>query len=287
MADVFVPLNSFKSIVTTLTGEDDVVYATPSGVSTIILSAQITNTSSQTEEVTIKLDSNRLIPVPQVDDVINTGSFFSASALIELNREFLKRETSAYIGFTNNLQDSPFRFTASLYESRIDTVLNGVLFDVNNGGTLRTKKTALSSYDKNGTILITEKSQITASADAIEYVNILAQQILENESVTDSVDITRLFQTAITQSFNENLVAESGSKEIISQLFTIISDTIFQPIREKQEAIELVKNFQIPRGDSFSPIVAGKLVLEQDFGLIFSGSTELRVILSVLESANE
>ena len=94
MADVFVPLNAFKSVVTTLTGEEDVVYVTPSGVSTIILSAQVTNASSQTQEVTIKLDSNRLIPVPQVDDVINTGSFFSSSALIELNREFLKKEVA-------------------------------------------------------------------------------------------------------------------------------------------------------------------------------------------------
>ena len=42
MADVFVPLNAFKSIVTTLTGEDDIVYSTPNGVSTIVLSAQIT-----------------------------------------------------------------------------------------------------------------------------------------------------------------------------------------------------------------------------------------------------
>ena len=130
MADVFVPLNAFKSVVTTLTGEEDVVYVTPSGVSTIILSAQVTNASSQTQEVTIKLDSNRLIPVPQVDDVINTGSFFSSSALIELNREFLKKEVAAYIGFTNNLQDTPFRFTSSIYENRVSAVLDGVLYDI-------------------------------------------------------------------------------------------------------------------------------------------------------------
>jgi hypothetical protein len=287
MADVFVPLNSFKSVVTTLTGEEDVVYVTPSGVSTIILSAQVTNASSQPQEVTIKLDSNRLIPVPQVDDVINTGSFFSSSALIELNREFLKKEVAAYIGFTNNLQDAPFRFTSSIYENRVSTVLDGVLYDIENGGTLRTKKTALSFYDKNGNILINEVSQITASFDAINYANILSQQILENQSVTGSAEVIRLYQTAVTQSYDENLVAESGSKEIISQLFTIISDTIYDPIREEQEAIELVKNFEIPRGDSFSPVVAGKLVLEEDFGLIFSGSTELKVILSILESANE
>jgi len=287
MADVFVPLNSFKSVVTSLTGEEDVVYLTPTGVSTIILSAQITNATNQPEEITIKLDSNRLIPVPQVGDVINTGSFFSSSALLELNREFLKKEASAYIGFINNLQDVPFRFTSSIYENRINTVLDGVVYDIENGGTLRTKKTALSFYDKNGNILINEAAQITASYNAINYVNVLAQQILENQSVTGSAEVTRLYQTAVTQSYNQNLVAESGSKEIISQLFTIISDTIYNPIKEEQTPIELVKNFRIPPGDSFSPVVAGKLVLEQDFGLIFSGSTELKVILSILESANE
>jgi hypothetical protein len=33
--------------------------------------------------------------------------------------------------------------------------------------------------------------------------------------------------------------------------------------------------------------VAGKLVLEQEFGLLFSGSTDLKIVLSLLESANE
>jgi hypothetical protein len=55
MADVFVPLNSFKSVLTTLTGDEDVVYRTPSGVSTIVLSAQITNTSTRNEPVTINI----------------------------------------------------------------------------------------------------------------------------------------------------------------------------------------------------------------------------------------
>ena len=43
MAEVFVPLNRFQSVISTLTGEEDEVYVVPSGVSTIVLSAQITN----------------------------------------------------------------------------------------------------------------------------------------------------------------------------------------------------------------------------------------------------
>ena len=44
---------------------------------------------------------------------------------------------------------------------------------------------------------------------------------------------------------------------------------------------------RIPPADSLSPVVSGKLVLEQNYGFVVSGSTSLSVILSVLESANE
>ena len=163
MADVFVPLNAFKSIVTTLTGEDDIVYSTPSGVSTIVLSAQITNNSnSNTEEVTVKLDSNRKIPEPQLQNVVNTGSFYSASALLEINRTYIEKEA-----FQNNLQDIPFSFTSSIFEERIHTAFDGIVFDIENGGTLRTKKAALSFYDKNGVSLIIGDAQLTSSYDAI------------------------------------------------------------------------------------------------------------------------
>lgn len=286
MADPFIPLNAFKSVVTTLTGDEDQVYKTPEDISTIVLSAQITNNAPQTEEVTIKLTSNRQIPVPQVADIENTGSFFSSSALLELNKNFLKSEISAFTQFNNNLQEVPFGFSSSRYEGYVETAIDAINFDLINGGTLRTNKNALSYYNKNGEIILPQ-NQITASYTSIEYLNTLSQQVLSNESITGSVNVTRLYQTVVTQSFNTNLVAESGSKELVNELFTVISDTIKNPVRELQEPIELVRNAQIPAGDSLSPVVAGKLVLEEEFSLILSGSTDLKVVLSLLESANE
>ena len=286
MADVFVPLNAFKSIVTALTGEDDQIYTTPSGVSTIILSTQVTNNGNKPELVTIKIASNRKIPVPQVADIINTGSMYSASALLDENLIFLKKEVAAYTSFNNNLSDIPFGFSQSRYEQYVDTSVTAVVFDVKNGGTLRTNKAAFSFYNKNGETLV-PISQNTASYDAINYTNILTQQILLNQSITGSVNVERIYQSIYTQSFNYDLIAETGSQEIISQLFTVVSNTIYDPIRETQTPVEFVRNFPIPVGDSFSPVVAGKLVLEQEFGLVFSGSSDIKVVLSLLESANE
>jgi len=288
MADVFVPLNAFKSIVTTLTGEDDQIYTTPDGVSTILLSAQVTNNNPGSSElVTIKLASNREIPVPQVQNILNSGSFFSASALLELNKEFLKKEVAAYTNYNNNLSEVRFGFSSSRFEGYVDTSVSAVSYDMTvSGSTIRTNKAALSFYDKNGTSLI-PTGQATASINAIDYANILSQQIILNQSVTGSDDVVRLYQSSITQSINTNLIAESGSSNIINELFTVISDTIETPVREIQTPVEFVSSFEIPPGDSFSPVVAGKLVLEQNFGLVLSGSSNLKIVLSLLESANE
>lgn len=281
-----IALNSFKSVLTTLTGDDDIVYKTPTGISTIVLSAQITNTGNTNTPLTIKMTSNRELPVPQVANIVNSGSFVSASALIALNQTFIEKESAAYINFQNNLQQIPFSFTSSFFEEYVETAIDGVERDLLEGGTLQSRKAALSYYNKNGEILIPNE-YFSASYQAIEYSNKLVQQILINESITGSSEIGRIYNEDVTQSFDDTLVAESGSISASVELIQAISETISNPTRVLQAPIDLITNVTIPAGDSLSPIVAGKLVLEQDFSLILSGSTDLTVILSILESANE
>jgi hypothetical protein len=286
MAEELIPLNAFKSVLTTLTGDNDIVYSAPKGVSTILLSAQITNTGELDEPVTISITSNRDLPVPQVDSISNTGSFFSASALIEKNQTFLEKESAAYISFQNNLTQIPFSFTSSFFEEYVRTAVDGVEADLIAGGTLQSKKAALSYYNKNGEILI-PNDYFTASYQSIDYAKELVSKILINESVTGSANVARIYQDSVTQSFDNTLLAETGSISASIDLLGAISETISNPTRVRQQPVDLITNVTIPAGDSLSPIVAGKLVLEQQFSLIVSGSTNLTVILSILESANE
>jgi len=79
MAEVFVPLNRFQSVVTGLTGEPDEIYTTPAGVSSIVLSCQITNNSLITQPVTIFVTSNKEIPVPEFGNVYSGSSFITSS----------------------------------------------------------------------------------------------------------------------------------------------------------------------------------------------------------------
>ena len=286
MAEELIPLNAFKSVLTNLTGDNDIVYSAPKGVSTILLSAQITNTGESDEPVTISITSNRDLPIPQVDSITNSGSFISASALIAKNQTFIEKESAAYINFQNNLTQLPFSFTSSFFEAYVRTAVDGVEADLIGGGTLQSKKAALSFYNKNGEILI-PSNYFTASYQSIDYGTRLIEQILINESITGSVDVARIYNDEVTQSFDSTLIAETGSISASVNLLEAISTTISNPTRVRQLPIDLITNVNIPAGDSLSPIVAGKLVLEQQFSLIVSGSTNLTVILSILESANE
>jgi hypothetical protein len=307
MAEVFVPLNRFQSVVTNLTGEEDEIYATPLGVSSIVLSCQVTNNSLVTQPVTMLVTSNRELPIPSFEGIYISSSFYSgstsleqfsgsfdsASALINLNRQFIRKEVASYTAFQNNLQETPFTFTPTRFEDYALGATDAIASDIANSRTLRTDKEAKTYYTKNGVNIIKTfyDEEYSSSLFAVEYVGKLASQIIKNQSVTGSTEITRLYQTAVTQSFDANFAISgsdwSGSNYIISELLNVIIDTIENPNLVAQPPIKLVTNVTIPAADSLSPVVSGKLVLEEGYGFIVSGSTELSVILSLLESANE
>jgi hypothetical protein len=307
MAEVFVPLNRFQSVVTNLTGEQDEIYATPLGVSSIVLSCQVTNNSLVTQPVTMLVTSNRELPIPSFEGLYISSSFFSgstsleslsgsfdsASALLTLNRQFIRKEVASYTSFQNNLQETPFAFSPVRFEDYALGATDAIASDMANSKTLRTDKEAKSYFTKNGVNLIKTfyDDEYSSSLFAIEYVGKLASQIIKNQSVTGSSEISRLYQTAVTQSFDTNFAISgsewSGSNYIIDELINVIIDTIENPNLVAQPPIKLVTNVTIPAADSLSPVVSGKLVLEEGYGFIVSGSTELSVILSLLESANE
>ena len=314
MAEVFVPLNRFQSVVTGLTGEQDEIYATPAGVSSIVLSCQITNNSLITQPVTIFVTSNKEIPVPQFGSIFSgsnfisasagpfavngietlgrfSGSFASASLLLNSNRQFLRKEIAAYTAYQNSLSETPFIFVSDYFEQNTLDDVDAIKYDIVNNTTIRTNKAAKAYFDKNGVSLI-DSTEYSASLFALDYLKVLSNQIIKNQSTTGSLDSPLLFQSGVTQSVlngfvNGTVAGVSASIYLVNSLVDVIKETIEAPVFTEQEAVRLVTNVTIPPADSLSPVVSGKLVLEETYGFIVSGSTELTVVLSLLESANE
>jgi hypothetical protein len=305
MAEVFVPLNRFQSVVTGLTGEPDEIYTTPAGVSSIVLSCQITNNSLVTQPVTIFVTSNKEIPVPQFGTIYSgssfvsssvsllnfSGSFASASLLLNANRQFLRKEIAAYTQNQNNLSETPFTFISSYFEQNTLDDVDAIKYDIVNNTTIRTNKAAKAYFDKNGVSAI-DSTEYSASIFALDYLKVLSNEIIKNQSTTGSALSPLLFQSGVTQSvlngFNNGTNAGvSASIYVVNSLVDSIKATIESPVLIEQEAVRLVTNVTIPPADSLSPVVSGKLVLEETYGFIVSGSTQLTVVLSLLESANE
>jgi hypothetical protein len=305
MAEVFVPLNRFQSVVTGLTGEPDEVYTTPAGVSSIVLSCQITNNSLITQPVTIFVTSNKEIPVPEFGNLYSgssfisssvsllnfSGSFESASLLLNANRQFLRKEIAEYTNNQNSLSETPFIFIRDYFEQNTLDDVDAIKYDIANNTTIRTNKAAKAYFDKNGKSLI-DSTEYSASIFALDYLKVLSNQIIKNQSTTGSTESPLLFQNGVTQSVLSDFTngTESGisaSIYVVNSLVDVIKATIESPVFVEQEAVRLVTNVTIPASDSLSPVVSGKLVLEETYGFIVSGSTELTVVLSLLESANE
>jgi hypothetical protein len=305
MAEVFVPLNRFQSVVTGLTGEPDEIYTTPAGVSSIVLSCQITNNSLVTQPVTIFVTSNKEIPVPEFGNVYSgsgfisssvslsnfSGSFASASLLLNANRQFLRKEIAAYTSNQNSLSETPFTFISSYFEENTLDDVDALRYDIANNTTIRTNKAAKAYFDKNGKSLIFP-TEYSASIFALDYLKVLSKEIIKNQSTTGSALSPLLFQNGVTQSIlptvnNRTNVEISSSIYVVDSLIDVIKKTIEAPVFVEQEAVRLVTNVTIPPADSLSPVVSGKLVLEETYGFIVSGSTQLTVVLSLLESANE
>ena len=305
MAEVFVPLNRFQSVVTGLTGEPDEIYTTPAGVSSIVLSCQITNNSLITQPVTIFVTSNKELPVPEFGDIYSgsafvsasvsllnfSGSFASASTLLNSNRQFLRKEIAAYTQYQNSLSETPFTFVSDYFEQNTLDDVDAIKYDIANNITIRTNKAAKAYFDKNGVSLI-DTTEYSASIFALDYLKVLSNQIIKNQSVTGSDASPLLFQSGVTQSVlsaftNGTQSGISASIYVVNSLVDVIKTTIESPVLAEQEAVRLVTNVTIPAADSLSPVVSGKLVLEETYGLIVSGSSQLTVVLSLLESANE
>jgi len=248
MAEVFVPLNRFQSVVTGLTGEPDEIYTTPVGVSSIVLSCQITNNSLVTQPVTIFVTSNKEIPVPQFGNVYSgssfisssvsllnfSGSFASASLLLNANRQFLRKEIAAYTQNQNSLSETPFTFISSYFEQNTLDDVDAIKYDIVNNTTIRTNKAAKAYFDKNGVSAI-DSTEYSASIFALDYLKVLSNQIIKNQSTTGSALSPLLYQSGVTQSvltgFNNGTNAGvSASIYVVNSLVDSIKATIESPV---------------------------------------------------------
>jgi hypothetical protein len=276
----FIPLNKFRAVITTLNGVDQIIYQTPNGVSTIALSIQFTNIGEAIEPITVFINSGLKIIFPNFNGLVNEGDYNDTADIIQLNLDFIVEEVKAYIINFNITNPPIIAINPDRIASDIRKLVISIIKDLRRGEFTNSNLVIIDFYDKYG-VLLTPQIQLGRKIESITYTNTLIQSIVQNQTISP------VFQNDFTQSFDFSLSESGSGADVVSDIIGVASSSLAFPIFIEQPNVELVNNFPIPPNDSLNPVIAGKIILEEGFSLIASGSSNISVVLSLLESANE
>ena len=144
--------------------------------------------------------------------VTNAGGYVDAAKLLEINRAFIQEEVIEYIDFT---------YPALVYNSDtcrrdVGLIVDAIVSDLRTGGKGLTVDAAARYY--GGVI---PGSQEAETIDAINYIDTLAQEILDQTVLT--ISSTPPKRGGVTQLVDDELTAETNGKTAVTQLVAIVS----------------------------------------------------------------
>jgi len=154
----------------------------------------------------------------------------NAAYLINVNRQFIQRETVNWINYqiANNISPFTTGFTYDQTKCERDTgyVIDALVWDLTHGGNVRSRAAALSYVGGTYTLLSSQKTQTNA---ALNYAinNVLVAAVLANAAPFQNYQVLNgvAVGSRINQVINTNYTSETVSSDITA-LLKIITDAI-------------------------------------------------------------
>lgn len=134
---------------------------------------------------------------------------------IQANKNFLKAEVTSFIDTTAGT----FEYSQEKCYRDVGIIIENVAYDTSFGGNEKTRESGLAYYD--GVISLIQ-GQETQTISAIDYLNVLCQQVITNTTCTDLLSGTG---TAV-QVINTVLIGGAIASDSIDASFEIITDII-------------------------------------------------------------
>ena len=157
---------------------------------------------------------------PKID---NKGSYDEAAQLLKLNKSFVAAEVVAWIDAQIEAGTSPFTTTfdynRALCQRDVGLIIDAMVFDLKYSGYDRTISAGLKYYQSaSGRIAIT--TQLSQTLAGIQKAQELIQFVISNTVVSTT------FQVIQPQIVDAAFTAESGSDDVIDELFVTLIDVI-------------------------------------------------------------
>jgi len=157
---------------------------------------------------------------PKID---NPGGFLDSAELLKLNRQFIQKETIAWINdqIENNISPftQSFNYSQSLCERDIGLLLDAMIFDIKYGEYNRTISAGLKYFESaSGRVAITD--QLSETIAGIRKVEELAVKVINNTQET------QLVQTVFRQVVDPAYTALQQADSVLADLFDAVIDVI-------------------------------------------------------------
>ena len=157
----------------------------------------------------------------------NAGGYVNAAKLIEINRAFIQAEVTAFI---LAVYPGAVAFDSEISSRDTGLIVDAIVTDLLEGGKANVVDAASKSYGGNATV--TE----AASIAGINYINTLAQKIIDNVLLTGSTTPPK--RGTVTQIRDTSIVRETGTGTTISNLVgTVVFafDAAYNPPKNNKE----------------------------------------------------
>ena len=153
-----------------------------------------------------------------------------ARRLLEMNRQFIQRETSEWIDWNVANSAPPFApdfvFDTVKCERDVGFIIDAVLWDLGHGGNVRTREAAL--YYVNEAQKVYTKGQEEETVAAIDYAKVVMNNVLNNEAPSVNYQVLNGDNSTavVDQIFDTELQSETGVTANITELLKIVTDAI-------------------------------------------------------------
>ncbi len=153
----------------------------------------------------------------------NPGNYRAAADLLSLNKTFIAAEVIGFINDRKLKGISPFSqnfdYDQNICQRDVGLLIDSMAFDLRYGGQDRTISAALKYYG-NASGLIAITTQLSQTLAAINRINVLAQDILQNNPIDESL------QATYPQIIDRAFVTETGAPAVFESLINAVQDVI-------------------------------------------------------------
>jgi len=155
-----------------------------------------------------------------------------AAYLLEINRQFVQRETVQWINYqiTNNIAPfvSSFSYNTTKCERDVGLIIDALLWDIRHGGNVRSRQAAVEYVTNASTFYGLGQKEETVAAINYAVDTLINTCVLLNTAPATNYQVTNSVPVndRILQIINTNYVAEDSSFTEITNLKTLINTAI-------------------------------------------------------------